>query len=93
MVKYVDENRQTFLLTDIKAIKTWPVVIFILRRRDNVIGRIKFLTSSTIAKNGAKTTGDPEGIKLEKNLTGENSILEKIYVNQNTQAALKVKTI
>jgi hypothetical protein len=50
----------------IKLIKRCPATMLAARRTDNVIGRIKFLTSSIITIRGIKAPGVPVGTKWIK---------------------------
>jgi len=49
-------------------INRWPATILAAKRTDNVIGRIKFLTSSINTIKGIRALGVPDGTKCDKKL-------------------------
>lgn len=63
--------------------KTWPVEIFILKRKDKVKGRINFLKISIFFNMYIKNTGEPSGVKCPLNLFILKNILDKNNDNQS----------
>ena len=89
ILNFKNNNKKTILNN---LIKTWPVVIFILRRKDKVIGRINTLTNSTIFNKKINHKGLPEGVKWLKNITGWKTNDETTINNQTKKDMPMVNT-